>query len=148
MLMILLGCTVIGFIVMTSSIQATAPAADLSQQQPPGAAIIEAAPKLSDASSASGATTIAYAVSVTGCGTDPLSEGAAVLAHSIHQASVRQKGSNARYDYKMYAIVHPDGMKCGSQLAELGYTVLQRETPVAVKDIEGEFLRTHIEANG
>jgi hypothetical protein len=93
-------------------------------------------------------TTIAYAVSITGCGSDPLSEGAAVLAHSIHQASVRFSAANARYDYKMYAIVHPDGMECGSQLAELGYTVLKRETPVAVKDIQGEFLRTHIEANG
>mmetsp|Transcript_31771 Transcript_31771/g.46857 ORF Transcript_31771/g.46857 Transcript_31771/m.46857 type:complete len:434 (+) Transcript_31771:43-1344(+) len=87
--------------------------------------------------------TIGYAVSITGCGSDPLSEGAAVLKHSIHQAS--EKGS---YDYKMYAIVHPNGEECGSQLSNLGYTVLIRETPVAVKDIKGDFLREKIESNG
>eukprot|EP00546_Thalassionema_frauenfeldii_P011274 CAMPEP_0178915932 /NCGR_PEP_ID=MMETSP0786-20121207/12327_1 /TAXON_ID=186022 /ORGANISM="Thalassionema frauenfeldii, Strain CCMP 1798" /LENGTH=364 /DNA_ID=CAMNT_0020589149 /DNA_START=288 /DNA_END=1379 /DNA_ORIENTATION=- len=87
--------------------------------------------------------TVGYAVSITGCGTDPLSEGAAVLKHAIHQAS-----ANGNYGYKMYAIVHPKGEDCGSQLKDLGYTVLIRDTPVAVEDIKGDFLRNKIESNG
>lgn len=94
-----------------------------------------------------GPNTIAYAVSITGCGSDPLSEGAAVLKHAIHQSSV-QGNPNARYDYQMYAIVHPEAVSCGMSLQELGYTVLTRDTPVAVKDIQGEYLRTRIEKNG
>jgi len=90
---------------------------------------------------------VGYAVSITGCGADPLIEGAAVLKHAIHQSSVNGN-ANSLYDYKMYAIVHPDGEECGSELAKIGYTILRRNTPVAVKDIKGDFLRTHIEANG
>jgi len=48
----------------------------------------------------------------------------------------------------MYAIVHPDGEECGSQLANVGYTILMRDTPVAVEDIKGEYLRTKIKDNG
>ena len=97
---------------------------------------------------ATATTTIGYVVSVTGCGSDPLAEGAAVLKHAIHQSSIQGNHPNARYDYHMYAIVHPDALDCGMTLQELGYTVLKRDTPVAVKDIKGEFLRTHIEKNG
>ena len=93
------------------------------------------------------AQTIAYAVSITGCGSDPLSEGAAVLKHAIHLMSV-QGNPKARYDYRMYAIVHPDAVSCGMTLEELGYTILKRDTPVAVKDIQGEYLRSKIEKNG
>ena len=35
-----------------------------------------------------GPPVIGYAVSVTGCGSDPLEEGAAVLKHSIHLTSI------------------------------------------------------------
>jgi hypothetical protein len=59
-----------------------------------------------------------------------------------------QGNAEARYDYRMYAIVHPDAVSCGMTLEELGYTVLKRDTPVAVKDIQGEFLRSKIEKNG
>jgi len=91
--------------------------------------------------------TVGFAVTVTGCGTDPITEGAAVLKHAIHLASV--KGNRGgRYDYKMYAIYHPDGASCAEPLKDLGYELVRRETPVAVKDIQGEFLRTHIESNG
>ena len=89
---------------------------------------------------------VGYAVSVTGCGSDPITEGAAVLLHSIHESSSRAGVS--KYDYQMYAIVHPDGQLCAAPLKDLGYKILVRETPVAVNDIEGEFLRTHIEKNG
>jgi hypothetical protein len=91
--------------------------------------------------------TIAFAVSITGCGADPITEGAAVLQHSIHRASIH--GSlGGSYDYQMYAIYHPDAITCAQPLAELGYTLLERNTPVAVADIRGENLRTKIESNG
>ena len=90
---------------------------------------------------------IGYAVSVTGCGDDPLVEGAAVLKHSIHLTSIHgNMGGN--YDYKMYAIYHPNAKSCSMPLDELGYELLERNTPVAVSDIEGDFLRSKIEQNG
>ena len=92
--------------------------------------------------------TVAYAVSVTGCGSDPITEGGAVLQHSIHRVSRRGLTSGGRYDYALFAIYHPDAEACALPLQELGYTLLKRDTPVAVADIEGEFLRTKIEANG
>jgi len=102
-------------------------------------------PQSASTSSSAAATTIGYAVSVTGCGSDPLVEGAAVLKHSIHQVSIHGRG---RYDYKMYAIYHPEARACSLPLAELGYELLERETPIQVADIEGDFLRSKIEKNG
>lgn len=90
---------------------------------------------------------IGFAVTVTGCGSDPITEGAAVLKHAIHLASMHGN-LGGRYDYKMYAIVHPDGETCAAPLLDLGYELVRRETPVAVKDIKGDYLRTHIEKNG
>jgi hypothetical protein len=91
--------------------------------------------------------TIGFAVTITGCGSDPITEGAAVLKHAIHLASVHGN-LGGRYDYKMYAIYHPDGYSCAAALEDLGFTLLKRETPVAVKDIQGEFLRENIVKNG
>lgn len=85
--------------------------------------------------------TIAYAVTVTGCGSDPITEGAAVLQHSIARAS-------QRYDFRLFAIVHPSAMSCAAPLADLGYTILQREVFVKVGDIQGDFLRQKIVVNG
>jgi preprotein translocase subunit YajC len=92
-------------------------------------------------------TTIGWAVTITGCGVDPITEGAAVLMHSIHLASIRGN-MNGRYDYKMYAIYHPDALKCAKTLESLGYELVERETPVAVKDIQGEYLKSKIHKNG
>jgi len=92
------------------------------------------------------AAKVAYAVSVTGCGSDPISEGGAVLQHSIHRASSR--AGVGKYDYQLFAIYHPDAESCALSLQELGYTLLKRETPVAVSEIQGEFLRSRIESNG
>lgn len=91
--------------------------------------------------------TIGFAVTITGCGKDPITEGAAVLKHSIHLASMHGN-LGGKYDYKMYAIYHPSGLECAKTLESLGYTLVERETPVAVKDIEGEYLRSKIEKNG
>jgi hypothetical protein len=90
---------------------------------------------------------IGFAVTITGCGSDPITEGAAVLKHAIHLASVHGN-LGGRYDYKMYAIYHPDGYRCAASLKDLGFTLVKRETPVAVKDIQGGFLRENIEKNG
>jgi hypothetical protein len=92
---------------------------------------------------------IGYAVTITGCSStgDPLTEGAAVLQHSIHRASVHGT-LGGKYDYRLYALVHPEAAPCARPLADLGYTVLERETPVAVADIAGAFLREQIATNG
>lgn len=91
--------------------------------------------------------TIGFAVTVTGCGSDPITEGAAVLKHSIHLASIHGN-LGGKYDYQMYALYHPNAKSCAKPLEHLGYELLEKETPVAVKDIEGEFLRSKIQANG
>jgi len=91
--------------------------------------------------------TIGYAVTITGCGKEPMTEGAAVLKHSIHLASIHGK-MGGRYDYQMYAIYHPEALKCAKTLESLGYKLVERNTPVAVKDIQGDYLRSKIEDNG
>jgi len=93
--------------------------------------------------------TVAYAVSLTGCPRDdPLTDGGAVLKHSIHLQSASNPGSGSRYGYRMYAIVHPAAMECASQLEEVGYELLVRDVPVPVGEIRGDFLRTRVVDNG
>lgn len=96
--------------------------------------------------------TIAYAVTVTDCGRNasipfPISEGAAVLRHSIHRSSVHGK-LGGRYDYQMYAFYHPDAKDCMKPLEKLGYKLLERKTPVDVTSIQSDFLREKIGVNG
>lgn len=91
--------------------------------------------------------TVAFAVSVTGCGSDPITEGGAVLQHSIHRASSRGR-LGGTYDYALFAIYHPDAEACALPLKDLGYKLLKRDTPVKVSEIQGEFLRSKIESNG
>ena len=103
-------------------------------------------------------TTIAYAVSITGCGSDPITEGGAVLQHSIHRASIHGGGGDSggdsnsnggRYDYKMFAIYHPDAASCALPLAAVGYELLERNVFVDIAtDIEGQYLREKIHENG
>jgi len=108
------------------------------------------APEVSSSSAASVRATVGYAVSITGCGADPLLDGAAVLAHSIRLASAANPASGSRFDYQMYAIVHPVAEDCAplAGLRKLGYEVLIRDVPVKVEDIEGEYLRTKVVDNG
>jgi hypothetical protein len=93
------------------------------------------------------ATKIGYAVSVTGCGSDPITEGGAVLKHSVHLTSIHGN-MGGKYDYKFYAIYHPDAEECALALKNLGYEMVKRDTPVAVEDIKGDFLRSRIHRNG
>ena len=93
---------------------------------------------------------IAYVVTLTGCGNDKrytrsaamglITQGAAVLRHSIELAH-----SNSRYDYQMYALIHPSAKECSSTISKLGYTTLIRNTPFEAADIQTKFLRENID---
>jgi hypothetical protein len=93
-------------------------------------------------------TKIGVAVTITSCeGSFFITEGAAVLQHSIRRASIH--GSlGGKYDYDLYAIYHPDAELCAQTIQDLGYTLLKRDTPVKVDDIKGDFLRERIRTNG
>jgi len=94
---------------------------------------------------------IAYVVTITGCGDQKrysreqamglITQGAAVLRHSIHLAHSQSN----RYDYQMYALIHPSAKECSSAVSQLGYTTLIRNTPFDRKEIKKEFLREHID---
>jgi len=95
--------------------------------------------------------TIAYAVSLTGCGGDQfLADGAAVLKHSIHLSSIHNPSSSStsKYSYKLFAIVHPQAMQCVDAFLKLGYEVLERDTPIDVTKIKGKYLRDSIVKTG
>ena len=93
---------------------------------------------------------IAYVVTLTGCGDNKrykkedamnlITQGAAVLQHSIHLAHI-----NSKYDYQMYALVHPSAKECSSSVSKLGYTTLIRNTPFDTDDIRKKFLREHVD---
>lgn len=94
-----------------------------------------------------GITTVPFIVSLTKCGDESYMEGAAVLKYSIHQASIHGN-MGGKYDYKMFAVYHPDASDCARELEDLGFKVFERQTPVKVEDIRGEVLRQKIENNG
>ena len=93
-------------------------------------------------------TTVAFVVTVTGCAADFfVVDGAAVLAYSIHQNSMH--GPNGgRYDYDLYVFHHPNASECALPLEKLGYIVEERDTPVAIEDIQNESLQIHIQTWG
>ena len=95
---------------------------------------------------------IAYTVTLTGCGGGQdarysrneamglITQGAAVLRHSIYLAH-----ESSKYDFRMYALVHPSAKECSEVMSKLGYTVLIRNTPFDRKDIKKVFLRENID---
>jgi hypothetical protein len=99
------------------------------------------------------ADVIGYVVTITDCmqrdenGTNvpfPITEGAAILSHSIQQ----QHPNNHRYGAALYAIVHPEAALCAQSLVPFGYTILERTFPVSVSEIRGQFLRESIATSG
>jgi len=91
---------------------------------------------------------IAYAVTLSGCNpNESLSDGAAVLRHSIALQS-HPLNPTSYYGFEMYALVHPNAMHCSDELSRVGYQILERDTPVKVEDIRGEFLRENVGKNG
>lgn len=86
--------------------------------------------------------TIAYLTSVTACPPEKrrsFIDAAGVLKHSIHLVT-----SESRYDYKMYAFVHPNALDCQVDLEQIGYTVLVRNTPVQIEEIRNEKYRQRL----
>ena len=83
---------------------------------------------------------IAYAVFVE-CSTQQSVSAANVLLHSVHQISSRNPTSGSKYDYKMYALVHPQAEDCAQELIHLGYTVIIANTRRNGKDVQGGSLR-------
>jgi hypothetical protein len=87
-------------------------------------------------------TTIAYAVTVTdfrsGKHTDKttLFDRAAVLHQSIKQSMSQSE----RYDYHIYAFVHPDAVEVQPTFEKLGYRVLVRDTPFNLTQVPNEAL--------
>ena len=104
---------------------------------------------------------IAYAITITGCGekgysfkdaTSLITQGAAILKHSIHLAhnhhttNNNNKKSKYEYQYQMYAIIHPTATSCSvAPMKKLGYKVLIRNTPFDKSDISTKFLRENID---
>ncbi|GKY99674.1 hypothetical protein MPSEU_000921400 [Mayamaea pseudoterrestris] len=98
---------------------------------------------------------IAYAISLIQCGDHQsnaagMTDAAAVLAHSIHQHSSRNKhntknsqltASGGRYDYKLYAIVHEQAVECSQLLENIGYQRIIVPAPFQLDDINDLVLR-------
>lgn len=97
--------------------------------------------------------TVAYVVVLTGCtpnreGVDvfPLAEAGAVLQYSAQRAAAVHGN---RYGVHFYALYHPQAKECAETLKQLkDFTVLERDTPVPVSEIQGDFLRERIVKNG
>jgi hypothetical protein len=88
---------------------------------------------------------VAYVISLIKCGdhqstVSGLTDAVAVLRHSVHRNSVRS-GTDSRYDYKFYALVHKDAERCSGDLKELGFEILVRDSPIKLEEIQSESLR-------
>jgi hypothetical protein len=91
--------------------------------------------------------TVAVATTLTGCSGFP-PDGGAVLQYSVmkHQ---KLKSMPSRYQYHFYAIYHPSAKECALPLADLNYTLLERDSPVLPQDIRnGSELRDRIAGSG
>jgi hypothetical protein len=93
-----------------------------------------------------GTRTVAVVVTITSCDSFP-PDGVAVLQYSVmkHQKELLR---GSRYRYSFYAIHHPSARACSAPLADLNFTLLERESPVDPKDIRGSLLRSQIAWNG
>jgi len=93
---------------------------------------------------------IAYAISITSCPVNKTTvfDGPAILGHSIHQNSIQHNGSRSKYDYSLYAFVHPQAVECSHGLELLGYEILVRDIPFDIGKIQSESYKQEIELNG
>ena len=89
------------------------------------------------------AVVIGYAVSITqfttlaqNKGREKLLDRAAVLAKSIQLAM----DQSMRYDYHLFAFVHPNATECIPRIKSLGYRVQVRDTPFRLADIKNQDL--------
>ena len=110
---------------------------------------------------------VAYVISITTCPVYPYKnisstpldqtdstgqfsvfDGPAILGHSIHRSSIRFNATISKYDYRLYAFVHPDSNDCAENLSKLGYEILIRDTPIDVHRIHNEQYKEDIESGG
>lgn len=85
-------------------------------------------------------TTIGYATSIAFCPSGKantanihgVTEGPSILAHSIARSH-----EHSKYDYKLYAIVHPSSLDCVKEHLN-DYTILERDSPVNPKDVQSK----------
>lgn len=89
--------------------------------------------------------TIGVASTITGCESDLFIDGAAVMKYSLEKQS---RNANSKFNYKSYIFYHPSAKKCALPLKDLGFTLLERQTPVRVEEIEGDDLRERIVGSG
>jgi hypothetical protein len=94
-------------------------------------------------------TTVAYAISLIKCGDkqstpEGLTDAALVLRHSVHLQSRRNPSSGSKYDYKMYALVHPQAQNCSRVLQDVGFTIVTVPPPLQPSDIRDEYLKENI----
>jgi len=89
---------------------------------------------------------VAYSFSVISCnyGLASLRDAALILQHSIHKVSVRNAESGSKYDYRLYALLHPQALKCSDFLTDMGVNVVLVDPPVQTSEITNSFLRDHI----
>lgn len=130
---------------------------DYSSGSVRGSSVSESRSVLTSNNGKASKTVVGYAITVSGCPKEGsrgdfgagISDGAAVLKHSIHLNSIQNPHSESSYDYKMFALVHPEAESCArSALEPLGYEILIRDVPVPLNEIEGEYLREKVPANG
>ena len=79
--------------------------------------------------------TIGVASTVTGCGDDSFIDGAAVLKYNLDLHSQRPE---SKFNYHSYVFYHPSAKECVLPLKDLGYTLLERPTPIKVEEIRGD----------
>lgn len=97
---------------------------------------------------------IAYAISITSCpalndtSTHSVFDGPAVLGYSIYRSSIRSNATESKYDFELFAFVHPDAQECAENLSKIGYNVLIRPTAVDVNRIKNKQYKIDIEAKG
>jgi len=93
----------------------------------------------------------AYVVSLILCNDEERSgflDAAAVLRHSIHKNSIHNPGSNAKYSYKMYAIIHDQCAHYESDFERIGYETIIQGTPIDRQQIKNDFYKRTVDKEG
>jgi hypothetical protein len=67
-----------------------------------------------------------------------------ILRHSIHKISSRNPESGSKYDYKMFAFVHPQAEGCSNTLHDLGFEIILVDHPVRRDEMASEDQRQNI----
>ena len=81
--------------------------------------------------------TVAYAVTISNFSVKTAIQKGTILdrAAVLHQSIKLAMEKSLRYDYHLYAFVHPDAIEAKPMLERLGYRVQIRDTPFNITDI-------------